>query len=504
VPKPKIRSRATRTVGCTAAVWAAPVAFALCVGACGHAPAPSAAAPPPSPAGPVDPAPGAQPGERNHLLEASWKEVRVKARKQGTEVVSAIKLVAPQVRIFHAAPPPAPESEPAKPNNTPPADAKSPEELIDLAQTFRKITPLEVDHLDILDGQVAFVDVSRAERPELWLHDLELSVENLTTRVRSGEGRPVLLTASGMLANSGHVSIFVTANPFEKGLTFSGRAAIVGLQTAELYRFIAPATKLQAPEGTVDIFVEFDCRNGELTGGVKPVLKNVVIRPQGKNPFTVLKAWVADLAIKIFRDDDPRRNAVATVLPIKGTITGPDVQLWPAIFGVMRNAFVEGLASGYAHVPPVTAPQRESVVAQGVQALSGSQPPKAQPTSPSDPAPSAETKPDHERGAETGIPVAATPQGLMRDGAEAHIQERLRARGFLQAGQSTGVLDADTRAALRTFQKSEGLPATSLPSYETIDHLGLSLDAIFHSTPRPRDPTAAAGDARALTGPEAR
>jgi hypothetical protein len=358
-----------------------PVVIAVFGGACGHAGAPASIAPAPA----FDPAPGAQPGERDHLLEAHWKEVRVKARKQGTEVVSAIKLVAPQVRIFHAASPPdAPKPSPAASGDA----NRPPTEILDLAETLRKITPLAVDHVDVLDGQVAFVDVSRSERPELWLHDLQLSIENLTTRVRNGEGRPVLLTASGTLANSGELSIFVTANPFEKGLTFSGRAAIVGLETAELYRFIAPATKLQAPRGTIDIFVEFDCRNGELTGGVKPVLKKVEIRPAEKNPFTVLKAWAADLAIKIFSDRVESRDAVAAVIPIKGTLTGPDVQLWPAIFGVMRNAFVEGLTSGYAHLPPATAPKKQSVVEQGVDALTGSQPPKAQPTSPSEQAPS--------------------------------------------------------------------------------------------------------------------
>src|SRR4029079_13042711 len=135
-------------------------------------------------------------------------------RKQGAEVVSAIKLVAPQVRIFHAAAaPPEPNDHRADDAQKAPDANRAPAEVIDLAQTFRKITPLEVDHLDILDGQVAFVDVSRAERPEVWLHDLQLSIENLTTRVRSGEGRPVLLTATGTLANSGAVSIFVTANP---------------------------------------------------------------------------------------------------------------------------------------------------------------------------------------------------------------------------------------------------------------------------------------------------
>ncbi len=282
------------------------------------------------------------------MLEAQWTEVDVKGRKQGNTVVSAIKLVQPKIRILHAAPPPEPAG--AAPKKAQPGAS----EVVDLNDLLHKITPLEVDHIDILDGQMAFVDTGRQERPEIWLHDLELSVENLTDRVRLTEGRPVLLTASGTLARTGAVSILITADPFEKGLTFSGRAAIVGLETSELYRFIEPATKLHAPQGTIDIFVEFDCRNGQLTGGVKPVLKNVKVRPDDNGFFTRLKAWVTDVAIKVFSDRVPGRNAVATVIPIKGTLTGPDVQLWPSIFGVLRNAFFEGLSSGYADLPPAT------------------------------------------------------------------------------------------------------------------------------------------------------
>ena len=319
--------------------------------ACAHRPP----TPPQGPAAPPahDPSPGARTeAERTHVLEARWTEVEVKGRKDGDAVVSAIKLVQPKIRILHATPPP--ENAPAAAQKKKEQPAQ-PSEAVDLNELLHKITPLEVDHIDILDGEVAFVDTSRPERPELWLHDLQLSVENLTDRVRLTEGRPVLLTASATLAKSGAVSILITADPFEKGLTFSGRAAIVGLQTAELYRFIEPATKLQAPEGTIDLFVEFDCRNGQLTGGVKPVLKNVKIRPDDKGFFTALKAWVVDVAIKLFSDRVRDRNGVVTVIPIKGTLTGPGVEPWPAIFGVMRNAFIEGLTSGYAHLPPPSA-----------------------------------------------------------------------------------------------------------------------------------------------------
>lgn len=348
------------------------------LGGCAHQGAAPPAAPSAAAARP-DPAPGAAPHEKKHVLEAQWEEIAVKARKDaGTkDVVSAIRVVKPKLRIFHAAPPP-----------EPPGDAKTvqdgataaPDETIDLGEILRKVTPLEVDHIDVLGGQVSFVDVSRKERPELWLHDLELSVENLTTRVHLTEGRPVLFTASASVANGGTLSVFITVDPFEKGLTFSGRVAMLGLQTSDLYRFIEPATNLQAPEGTIDMFIEFDCRNGELTGGVKPVLKNVAVRPDDKGPFTVFKAWVADLTVKLLSDRVPGRNAVVTVLPIKGSLNGPDVQVWPAIFGVMRNAFVEGLTSGFAHLPPPTADRKQGVVTQGVKALSGSEPPKAQPT----------------------------------------------------------------------------------------------------------------------------
>ncbi|HEY4184032.1 MAG TPA: peptidoglycan-binding domain-containing protein [Polyangia bacterium] len=104
------------------------------------------------------------------------------------------------------------------------------------------------------------------------------------------------------------------------------------------------------------------------------------------------------------------------------------------------------------------------------------------------------TKPDHEHAAETGISISSTPQGLMQPGAEKLLQERLRDRGLLRQEQCNGQLDTPTRAALREFQKSEGLPTTGLPSYETVDHLGLDLDVVFHTTAHPRAPVRPATD----------
>jgi hypothetical protein len=96
------------------------------------------------------------------------------------------------------------------------------------------------------------------------------------------------------------------------------------------------------------------------------------------------------------------------------------------------------------------------------------------------------TNPDHEQAAETGIPISSTPHGILQEGAETKIQRRLQDKGLLHGEQTEGQLDPQTRQALRKFQKREGLPPTGLPSYETVRHLGLDLDSIFHTVAHPR------------------
>ncbi len=84
-----------------------------------------------------------------------------------------------------------------------------------------------------------------------------------------------------------------------------------------------------------------------------------------------------------------------------------------------------------------------------------------------------------ERTAE-GVPLATSPAGLLKPGAERKIQEKLASDGLLKS-EKRGELDEPTRAALRRFQDSHDLPATGLPDHETIRRLGLDPNDLFSS-----------------------
>ena len=52
------------------------------------------------------------------------------------------------------------------------------------------------------------------------------------------------------------------------------------------------------------------------------------------------------------------------------------------------------------------------------------------------------------------------------------VQETLNARGY-KAGPANGILGDETRAALKLFQKSEGIAVTGRPNPRTLSHLGI-------------------------------
>ena len=252
--------------------------------------------------------------------------------------------------------------------------------LPDVRDALERVTPARVDRIEIRDGEILYRDLTAPREPEIWVHHLELAVENITTREELAHGRPVTVSGRATLGKSGAVTLFVSANPFARKLEFAGEMGVKGWKVAELFDLIEPKTKLQTPEGTLDVFAEFKSADGMITGGVKPVLKNVKVRPTEDDFGNKLKAWIADKGLRLFSDRVPERNAVATVVPIKGRLDDPDIQLWPAVLGVIRNAFVEGISSGFTHLPPRTAEKKEGKVEQVKNALKKDEgPPKAQP-----------------------------------------------------------------------------------------------------------------------------
>lgn len=221
-----------------------------------------------------------------------------------------------------------------------------------IGKKLQSIAPLRLDRLEVRRGEVLWIDASVPERPQLWLHDIEGTLENVASRAALAKGEPSVLAVNGTLQRSGRVSIFASADPLAKGLTFAGQARLVGLELVELGNVLSATAGVTPNQGTLDMSVRFKAVDGHVTGGVRPVLKHPGVQ-QGKPGLGAkLKELLADLTLKVLSDRVPGRDAVATTIPIQGDVVNPDAQVWPTVLGIVRNAFVAGLADSLTNLPP--------------------------------------------------------------------------------------------------------------------------------------------------------
>jgi hypothetical protein len=243
---------------------------------------------------------------------------------------------------------------------------------LEIAQTLESAPSAGLERLAVHDGEVILVD-EHHDGERLWAHKLELTVENVASRKELMHGLPVLVTAHGKLQKTGDVTIYLTVDPFDKGLTFAGSAEVRHLALSDLTQFTT-IEGLKIPKGTIEVYASLTCKRGIITGGIKPIAENVKIEAADKGLGDRIKALFADLAVKILSDRVPGRNAVATLIPIHGALKQPQVQIVPAIMAVLRNAFVEGLSASLSETPPPEAGERQGVLAQAAHALTKDNP----------------------------------------------------------------------------------------------------------------------------------
>jgi hypothetical protein len=277
------------------------------------------------------------------------------------QIATELRLDEPKIRITQHSKAPAEVKEEV--------DKRKPRNANEVAPKLESLIPARVERVEVRRGMFSFRDVDSANQPEITLHRIELAVENLATRPGLTRGQPATASLSATLGKSGDLSGFVSADLFAKSMNIAGNMALRGWKLAELYELEKAKAGVQTPQGTLDLFVEFQVKNGAISGGVKPVLKNVEVRPAEDTLGSQIKAWVADTALDLFSDDVPGRDAVATVVPIQGRIDDPKAQVLPTILSIVRNAFVEGIASGFAHLPPPRSDEKEGVLTQAAEAL---------------------------------------------------------------------------------------------------------------------------------------
>ena len=219
----------------------------------------------------------------------------------------------------------------------------------DWTQVVKDLLPIQINRFAVINGRVELLKLFTSADAGLSLEKVNGELRNIrNVEEKSGKlPSPVWLTGDvpgygGTMRFNANMYLLKEIPDFNYDLKFTD------LQLAKLNPIVREYANVDFEKGTMSLFSEMAMNDGRLNGYLKPLTKDMTIfrlkEPGEKRTvgrfFTELLAEAGSEVL-----ENQKRDQVATRVPLTGSIENIDTPMWPTLFGVLRNAYVQAFES---------------------------------------------------------------------------------------------------------------------------------------------------------------
>jgi hypothetical protein len=211
---------------------------------------------------------------------------------------------------------------------------------------FDDLFPLKMDQTVIHNGQVHFRNYDAEPRIDIFLSEIEGRAENLANEQAMTDSRIGQIELSARAMDVSDLTVAAAFDPTTEKPTFDVNLQLLQLPIMQLDNFITEYAPFDVEAGSVDVASELAAREGELQGYVKPIIYNLEVFKWSEdivedkdNPIVAL--WEGLVGIFAELLENQPRDQIASYIPLQGDLSAPDTNMFVAIAGIFKNAFVE-------------------------------------------------------------------------------------------------------------------------------------------------------------------
>ncbi len=215
----------------------------------------------------------------------------------------------------------------------------------DWTQTLKELIPLRINRFEINNGHVAFKDFSTNPKIDLAVENLHLLATNLTNIQSKEKTLPSGLEATGTSVGGGTFSANAKLNVLKEVPDLDLNFEFENVDMTALNDFIKAYANADVESGTFNLYTEIVVDDAELTGYVKPVMENLKIISLDKEEGGFFqKAWETLVAGVAELFENQPEEQLATQVPLSGNLNNPKIGVWPTVWNIFKNAFIEALS----------------------------------------------------------------------------------------------------------------------------------------------------------------
>lgn len=214
---------------------------------------------------------------------------------------------------------------------------------VDWTEPLKELIPIRINRFAITEGIIRYMDFGSEPQLEIPLNNVELEMLNLSNAENEEEDLPSSISLQATSVGGGILSIESDANLLKPipdiDLTFEFEE----VHLPDLNDFLEAYARVDAESGVFNLYSEIIINDGMLEGYVRPIITDLsVLDVEEGSVLEVVWEGIVGFLTEVFENQP--EDQFATEVPLEGDLNDPEAAVFPAIWNIFRNAFVEAFS----------------------------------------------------------------------------------------------------------------------------------------------------------------
>lgn len=210
------------------------------------------------------------------------------------------------------------------------------------------LMPLEVNRFEIRNSKISYIDNFVQPNVDIYFNEFNALALNLSNSKDVKDALPSSIVVNSKTIGEGTFKADMKINILKVVPDFDLNAQLENVNIPALNDFFKAYAGVDVEQGTVSAYSEIALIDKELTGYFKPVTKDLKILKWSKEDGGLLgKVYEAIVGLGANIIENQSKDQVGTKIPIKGNIDNVQIGVWPTIFGLLKNAYLNPLKKEY-------------------------------------------------------------------------------------------------------------------------------------------------------------
>lgn len=214
----------------------------------------------------------------------------------------------------------------------------------DWTEVLTDLIPIEINHFEVENGKLAFVEVNAEPTIDLHVNNLHFTANNLRNVVEKDRILPSPITGEGISIGNGKLSVKGNVNFLKEIPDMDISVSLEKVDLPALNDFTNYYGDIDFESGDFAAFTEIAIADGFLKGYFKILLKDSKFI--GKEDGFLETLWEGFVSFFRFILKNQKTNTLAIKAPLEGDLSDIETSVWSGIGSIFRNAFIKAFTKG--------------------------------------------------------------------------------------------------------------------------------------------------------------